>query len=388
MKKCIGLLLGVLLLLVGCGGEPMAAVQTSETAQVTPAAEEAVVAEAVIEPARWSALGFDAAGEVIEVLVEEGDTVVAGDLLIRLDSTDAQLAVGRAEAALKTAQAQLALQQAGARPEEIAAAEAQLKAAQATLEQAAAQRDQLVGGATKAEIAAAEAQVASAILQQKIAQDTYDLTDKNETQRKEQANYNLHAANESLAAAQAQLDQVLAGADRDQVRAAQASVLVATAQKETMQAQLDQLKAGTTAEQIAVAKAAVAEAEAAMRSAQANLAHTEIRAPFAGTVTVVNVEVGNTAVPGQVACVVATLDQLWARTTDLTELDVGQVTVGQPTIVTVDALPGRSFTGVVRQIALQAQDFRGQVVYDVTVELMGIGSAPLRWGMTAWVDFG
>jgi len=365
-----------------------AAVQTSETAQVTPAAEEAVVAEAVIEPARWSALGFDAAGEVIEVLVEEGDTVVAGDLLIRLDPTDAQLAVDRAEAALKTAQAQLALQQAGARPEEIAAAEAQLKAAQATLEQAAAQRDQLVGGATKAEIAGAEAQVASARLQQKIAQDTYDLTDKNETQKKEQANYNLHAANESLAAAQAQLDQLLAGADRDQVRAAQASVLVATAQKETMQAQLDQLKAGTTAEQTAVAKAAVAESEVAMRSAQANLAHTEIRAPFAGTVTVVNVEVGNMAVPGQVACVVATLDQLWARTTDLTELDVGQVTVGQPTTVTVDALPGRSFTGVVRQIALQAQDFRGQVVYDVTVELMDVGNAPLRWGMTAWVDFG
>jgi len=43
---------------------------------------------------------------------------------------------------------------------------------------------------------------------------------------------------------------------------------------------------------------------------------------------------------------------------------------------------------VVRHIALQAQDFRGQVVYDVTVELMDIGNAPLRWGMTAWVDFG
>jgi len=122
--------------------------------------------------------------------------------------------------------------------------------------------------------------------------------------------------------------------------------------------------------------------------ARAALSHTEVRAPFAGIVTAINVEVGNTANPGQIACVLAMMNQLQARTIDLTELDIGQIVEGQLARVTVDALPGREFTGVVRQIALQAEDFRGQMVYAVTVELTNVANAPLRWGMTAWVEFG
>ena len=91
--------------------------------------------------------------------------------------------------------------------------------------------------------------------------------------------------------------------------------------------------------------------------------------------------------PGQVACVLAVLDQFQARTTDLPELDVAQVVEGRPAIVTGDALEGQKFAGVARQVALQAEDFRGQVVYDVIVELTDAADAPLRWGMTAWVEF-
>jgi len=74
-----------------------------------------------------------------------------------------------------------------------------------------------------------------------------------------------------------------------------------------------------------------------------------------------------------------TLDQLQVRTSDLTEMDVVQVTVGQSATVTLDALPDQEFAGVVRQVALQAEDFRGEVVYAT--------DTPLRWGMTAWVEF-
>ena len=388
MKKCIGLLLGMLLV-AGCAREPtVATVPANEGMVEYQEPDEAVVAEAIIEPARWSVLGFKTGGEVVELLVEEGDMVQAGDLLIRLDPTDAQLAVKRAEAALETVQAQLALRQAGPRPGEVAAAEAQLEGAQATLEQAEAQRDQLMAGATEAEIAAAKAQIASASLQQVVAQHKYESTDEDDVRKREQANYNLYAANEALAAAQAQLDQVLAGADTNQIRAAQASVLSAAAQGDAMQAQLDLVHAGATPEEVAVAEAEVMRAAAAAELARATLAHTEVRAPFAGTVTAVNVEVGNTANPGQVACVLATLDQLQASTTDLTELDVGQVVEGRPATVTADALEGQMFAGVVRHIALQAEDFRGQVVYPVTVELTNAPDAPLRWGMTAWVEFG
>ena len=434
MKKCLGLLLGVLLL-AGCSGGPKAAiVPVSESAAMASSAgtdlrwtqstsamvladeaaveyrepEEEVVVEAVIEPIHWSALGFETGGEVVEVLVEEGNSVQAGDLLVRLNPTEAQLAVEQAEAGLEIAQAQLALLQAGPRPGEVAAAEAQLEAAQATLEQAAAQRDQLMTGATEAEIAAAEAQVVSAMAEQKIAYNVHEdtmtcftyiyigLAGRRWGYRicpalgplEEQARYRLHAADGALAAAQAQLDQVLAGASTNQIRAGQASVLSTAAQRDAVQAQLDLVQTGATAEEIAVAQAGVAEAKAAVESAQATLAHTEVRAPTAGTVTTVNVEVGNIVGPGQAACVLAALDQFQARTTDLTELDVRQVVEGRPATVTVDALEGQRFAGVARQIALQAEDFRGQVVYAVTVELTNAADAPLRWGMTAWVEFG
>jgi len=54
----------------------------------------------------------------------------------------------------------------------------------------------------------------------------------------------------NLAAARAQLDELQAGADADQVRAAQANVATAAAQRDAAQAQLDLLLAGTTAEEM------------------------------------------------------------------------------------------------------------------------------------------
>jgi macrolide-specific efflux system membrane fusion protein len=109
-----------MLLVAGCAREPtVATVPANEGVVEYQEPDEAVVAEAIIEPARWSVLGFKTGGEVVELLVEEGDMVQARDLLIRLDPIDAQLAVKRAEAALETVQAQLALRQAGPRPGEV-----------------------------------------------------------------------------------------------------------------------------------------------------------------------------------------------------------------------------------------------------------------------------
>jgi hypothetical protein len=65
---------------------------------------------------------------------------------------------------------------------------------------------------------------------------------------------------------------------------------------------------------------------------------------------------------------------------------VARAVVEQPAVVTVDALPDQQFAGVVREIALQADDYRGDVVYAVVVELTDLGDAPLRWGMTALVE--
>ncbi len=78
-------------------------------------------------------------GRVIELAIQEGDRVKQGDVVARLDSRDADLALQRAQAERSQADAQLRLLQAGSRPEDIRQAEAQAAAADA--EVAAAQAD-------------------------------------------------------------------------------------------------------------------------------------------------------------------------------------------------------------------------------------------------------
>ena len=384
MRKWMVLVVG-LLLVAGCGGAGGTAESTAEVEAVARDTEGKVIAEAVVEPARWSDLRFTTGGTVVQVSVEPGDQVAAGDLLVELDRTDLALAVQEAEAAVASAQAQLAQVQAGPRLEEIAAAEHQLADAVAALARATAQRDQLAAGTTAAEIAAAQAEVAQAQAEQRAVEETHRKAykDKDEDTRK-QADYQLHAAREAVAAAQAKLEAAQGGAGA-RLRDAGAGVSAASAQRDVAQAELDLLKAGVTPEEVAVSAAAVRQAEVAVATAEDALGRTEIRAPFAGVVTKVNVEAGETAAPGDVVVVLAGLDRLQARTIDLTELDVARVAEGQPVVVKVDALPGVELRGQVARIDEQSEDYRGDVVYPVIVELDGDTTA-LRWGMTAMVE--
>ena len=384
MRKWMVLVVG-LLLVAGCGGAGGTAESTAEVEAVAPDTDGKVIAEAVVEPARWSDLRFTIGGTVAQVSVEPGDEVAAGELLVELDRTDLALVVQEAEAAVASAQAQLAQVQAGPRLEEIAAAGHQLADAVAAIARATAQRDQLAAGTTDAEIAAAQAEVAQAQAEQRAVEELHRKAykDKDEETRK-QADYQLHAAREAVAAAQAKLEAAQGGAGA-RLRDAQAGVSAASAQRDVAQAELDLLKAGVTPEEVAVSEAAVRQAVVAVTMAEDALGRTEIRAPFAGVVTKVNVEAGETAAPGDVVVVLAGLDRLQARTIDLTELDVARVAEGQLVVVTVDALPGVELRGHVARIGLRSEDYRGDVVYPVIVELDE--DAPgLRWGMTAVVE--
>jgi HlyD family secretion protein len=376
---------GLVLLAVvlsGCG----AGVEETATPE---AAEDYVPVVSVtgeVVPEVWATASAQVGGTVVEVLVEPGSKVAAGDLLVRLDSTDAQLAAHQAEAALGTARAQLALLQASAQPEDVAAAEAQIETTRAAVAQAVAQRDQLAAGATEAEIAAAEAEVMSAELARKAAEDQYDqmIRGKIHGWIEEQAILRLRAAEEALEAAHARLAQAQGGAGA-QKRAADAAVWAAEAQQDIAQAQLDLLLAGTTAEQIAVSKAAVAEAQAALEAASVSLERTEVRAPFAGTAGLVSARVGESITPGQPLVTLGDLTTLWIETTDLDEIDVAQVEVGQTADVTFDAIPERVFDGHVARISPMAEPGAGGVHYTVVI-VLGETDPAVRWGMTAFVD--
>lgn len=367
-------------LLAACSANPTPT--PSAPVEIPPAV---VSASGKVLPQRWAALSFQTGGRVTAVNVQIGSAVKAGDVLIRLDDSDAKLAVTQAEAALALAQAQLAQLRAGPQPAQIAAAEQAVEQAEAALVAATAQLAQLQAGARSAEIAAAEAAVAAAAAEQKRAQDSYDQVREVGGWVEEQARAALNAANQNYAAAQRRLEQLKSGATKNELEVARANVQSAQAQKAMAQAQLDLLRAGPTASQIDVVEAGVRQAQVTVEIARAQLSKLELVAPFDGVVGAVMVRQAELVSPGQTVVILGDTGALYVETTDLNEVDVARVREGQSVNVTFDALPGVTTSGRVTRVAPMATPGQSSVNYIVLVELQQ--SPPgLRWGMTAFVD--
>jgi len=399
---------------------------------------DVVSAEGFIVPNQKAELSFRVGGQVLEIPVSEADSVEEGQMLVRLDNTDQQRAVDQAEAgvmqanaALSSAQAGLDQARAGPTGEAIAQAEAAVQTAKAELAQAKAgptkeaiaqaeagvktaeaQLNQTLAGARPEDIEAAAADVLSAQASLRQAQAAYDeiawAGDVGETPQA----VALEQATLAYQAARARYERVLNGATEEEVAIAQAGVDEAKAALETVkagasdeaiavaeagvaeaEAALATVLAGATDEEIAIAEAGVSEAEAALQSAQAALAIAqaaledyELTAPFASDIARVGTEVGEYVSPGTPVISLSDTSSWYVETDDLTEIDVVRVAVGQPVRVTIDAIPGREFEGVVSDIAPRSEIKRGDVTYTVTVELLDVEDAPLRWGLTAFVD--
>jgi HlyD family secretion protein len=373
----------------------------------------AVSASGHVEPEKHVDLTFEASGQVVEVPVEVGVRVEAGDLLARLATERLALQVEQAEASLALAEAQLARLEAGPRPEEVRATEANLQATEARLDASTADRDQLRAGVTAAQIAAAEAEVAAALTQQKKADDWHEQTMKCKTIKKEagdvvplpggqvitltegfeeticpllgvpeeQARYRLKAADEALQAARARLEELEGGADRDQLRAAESNVAAAAASRDAAQAQLDVLLEGASQEQIAAAEAGVTQARASLKQAELALDQASLKAPSEGTVAAVDVTIGEQASVGLPAVTLVDASRFHV-TLAVDEIDVRQVSEGQTAELTFDALSGVVVTGTVAYIAPAAELKGGIVTYDVRVDLAAT-DAPIRSDMTA-----
>ena len=138
----------------------------------------------------------------------------------------------------------------------------------------------------------------------------------------------------------------------------------------------------------ASAAAKVEEAEATLRSNEEDLRKAVILSPMNGIVLDRKVE------PGQTVAASLQTPELFTLAEDLTrmevvvsvdEADVGQVTAGQEVTFTVDAYPGRSFDGRVRQVRLNSVIVNGVVTYEAVVEVDN-GEGLLRPGMTATAE--
>jgi len=373
----IFLVLATAVLLAGCGGaQSTGAEPTGEVPVVADTNGGKVVAEAVIEPARSSELRFDAAGDVAEVLVQEGDTVAAGDVLARLETADLQRAVDQGVLAVKQAQLRLEQLQEPAREADVEAARAALSDAQVAYQQAKANQT-----LTEHSVSVGDDVRAARYARDETYRNYQHMVDKvgaNSDDPKLAAFHNaylnaLGAYNRAVENA----DLQVANAKNELTRAYHAI--------QEAQNALDALLEGTDEQDVEAANLEVETAQLSLETARGNLEQAVLVAPFAGIVTAANVEPGDAAAPGEVAFVLATLDQLQARTTDLTELDVARVAEGQAVVVTVDALPDLKMPGRVVRIGLQSVDYRGDVTYPVYVAL-DEAAPELRWGMTALVE--
>ncbi|MBL8094160.1 MAG: efflux RND transporter periplasmic adaptor subunit [Anaerolineales bacterium] len=165
----------------------------------------------------------------------------------------------------------------------------------------------------------------------------------------------------------------------------QAAVDQAQGAVDAARAQRDLLPDDAEQAQKDLADAQVTQAEAALVLAQATLEQAELRAPFAGTITTVDTELGEVASPGLPVVVLADLSQWQVETLDLSEEDVLALHVGQRAEVRLPALEGQVLRGRIARIDLGASQYQGNVTYNVHVDLDS-ADAPLSWGMTAFVE--
>jgi len=197
-----------------------------------------------------------------------------------------------------------------------------------------------------------------------------------------QATANQVAARGNLVKAQAQAADAERQYQRNQQLAAQG--LVDQADLDTSMANADAARA-----QVEASKGALAQAEASLNQAKINLAYTDIYSPTDGTVISRSVDVGQTVAASLQAPTLFVIAQDLRKMqvdTSVAEADIGGLHDGMPATFTVDAYPGQTFTGKVRQIRNAPQTVQNVVTYDAVVDIAN-PELKLKPGMTANVTF-
>ena len=266
-------------------------------------------------------------GRLTEVAFAEGDRVAKGALLARLDTSDAELALRRAEADRDQALAALKLLQAGARGEDVRQARAQAESAQADVQ-----------------AAEAELEAASADFQRFEA-----LLKANAGSRKQRDD----------AATRRDIAGARVNAARERTRAASEGVA--------------RLRSGARAEEIAGARARVASAEALIATLQKNVADAVLLSPVAGVVTAKLADAGEMLAPRSPVAAITDIDHAWANVY-VDEPVVPRLRLGQPVTLVTDA--GQRLQGSVTFISpraeftprnVQTAEERSKLVYRIKV---------------------
>lgn len=205
------------------------------------------------------------------------------------------------------------------------------------------------------------------------------------TAQREQAEAGLLQARADLARTRAELIQ--AESDVNRIRSLAERGVVAATDLESAQTRYDIAVAGEEAAQYRVRSA-----EASLSQAADQLRRTSIYAPMSGTVSMLNVELGERVVgtaqmTGTEIMRIAELEDMELEV-DINENDVVNISLGDSALVVVDAYPDRPIRGVVTQIANSARvtgmGTQDQVTsFPVKIRLESVAPTETDGGLTA-----
>jgi HlyD family secretion protein len=192
----------------------------------------------------------------------------------------------------------------------------------------------------------------------------------------------LAQAQASLALLQAQLTDAQAveaklkangGLDADQLKAAQDRLANAQGQVQSAQARA------------VTAQAQVEVAHASLEAAQSQVENMVITAPFAGIISTMRARPGQWAAPGELMVTVLDTSRWRIETKNVSELQIGQIRIGQAAQVRVNAFKSEALSGQVVAIEPVAIVQQGDTTYTLTIEVEPT-ELNLLPGMTAQVE--
>ena len=378
------LMLALMLLLAACSGGGQ---DTTESTDLLPADDfvPIISATGVVKPTRWATLSFPGGGLVRELLVERGDQVDEGQVLAQLSSVE-QARAALTAAQLENINADQALDDL-LENTELYSAQAQLALANARDALDSAEYKWTVrqegNRASSNTIRGAEANLILANEEVDRAQSKYDQARGDASRAL--ALSNLVAAKQHRDSIQRNINWYLGAPDEIEKAVLDAELAEAQANLAAAERAYEKVKDGPDPEALELAQARFDYAQASLRAAEAALADMELSAAFAGTISEVYSRSDEFVGPGQPIMLLADLADLVIETTDLNEIDVAQIEIGDPASITFDALPDIVLQGTLTYIAPKASQGSG-VNYLVEVQLEDAFPESVRWGMTAFVD--
>jgi membrane fusion protein, multidrug efflux system len=290
-----------------------------------------------------NAISARISGHLSEVLVQDSQIVKAGDVLVKIDPRDYEVALSQAQANLSDAEASLqsarsdlpivstntesTLQTARSSRADanagLLAAERQFEAAQARLATAQAQVNEAEANYKKA--ADDAARYKQLVAKDEISRQTYD-----------QAEQTAAAAKATLAAQNSAVLEARhnAGAAEAAIQQAQAKVPQADASIQSAMTRPQQVSQSEARAKSAAAK--VAELQAQLDQAKLNLSYTIIVAPVSGIIGKKTAEIGQNVSPGEQLMAVVPLDDVWV-TANFKETQLRKMKPGQNVKFSVDA---------------------------------------------------